>query len=129
MGNGYSPKSLLPAAVTLGASVTNQQVGEECGLSAGGAIRLRVDLKVSAVTAGAGITAKLQQKSLDAWSDLASTNASVAITTAGEVSIKLLVERSADQADMPLKKQVRVVLTTGAGSAVTVDKIVLLQPL
>jgi len=128
MGNGYSPKELaaIPQRVLASQSV---QVGKEEGLSAGGSIHLRVDILVSAVTVGSGITAKLQQKRFDTWADLASANSSVAITAAGEVTIRLLVERAADQADMPLAKQVRVVVTTAAGAAVTVDKVRLLQSL
>lgn len=129
MSNGYSPKQLLAVPVTLGASVSAQQVGDEYGVSAGGALNIRVDILVSGVTAGSGISAKLQQRTFSTWTDISSANGTVAITANGQVSIRLMVARTADQADMPLQKQVRVVLTTGTGSAVTVDKICILQPL
>lgn len=128
--NGYSPKDILRETLTFGASVTAEPVSEDTGLYATGALMgFRVDFKVSAVTAGAGISAKLQQRTIDAWTDLAGANATVAITANGEYSLKQLALISADQPNFPVKKQIRVVVTTGAGSAVTFDEMYLLQPL
>ena len=130
--NAYSPTEVLLTGgtpIVIGAAVSNQVVSKDSPLTAGGSQNLRVDLKVSTVTAGAGITAKLQHRSIDSWSDLAGANASVAITADGEFSITQLMARAADQANMPIKKQIRVLITTGAGSAVTVDNIKISQPL
>lgn len=130
MNNGYTPRDILREVLTFGASQSNQQVSEEAGLYAGGAIHgFRVDFKVSGVTAGTGISAKLQQRTIDAWSDLAGANASVAITADGEYSLKQLALISADQPNFPIKKMIRVLVTTGTGSAVTFDEMYLLQPL
>lgn len=128
MGNGYSPKELVAVPQVIGAS-QSVQVGKEEGLSAGGSIHLRVDALVSGVTVGSGITLKLQQKRFDSWADLASANSTLAITANGEYTLRLMVERAADQADMPLAKQVRLVVVTAAGAAVTVEKARLLQSL
>jgi hypothetical protein len=130
--NAYSPQdALLTGSVptVLGASVSNQVISKEIALTSGGSQNLRIDLAVSGFTLGAGISVKLQHKSISAWSDLAGANASVAITANGEFSITQLMARAADQANMPIKKQVRVLITTGAGSAVTVSAIRVSQPL
>lgn len=131
MANGLSPKEILldTAGVTLGASVSNQVVSKEEGLSAGGALNLRITFKASSVTSSTGITAKLQHKIVDTWTDVNSANASVAITANGVYSIKLNKEVAADIADMPLCKQVRLVCSTGAGDAVTFNNILIQQEL
>lgn len=66
-------------------------------------------------------------RTLDTWSDLAGANASVAITADGEYSLKQNMLRAADQPNFPLQKQIRLVVTTGAGDAVTFDSMKLLQ--
>jgi hypothetical protein len=128
---GYVPKSILKKpgnAIVIGASA-EQVVSEETAVTAGGSIRCRVDILVSDVTVTTAITAKLQMRTFqDEWSDLAGANASVTITTDGQVSITQLIERSADQPNLPLKSFIRVVISTGTGDAVTVDKIIFLQP-
>jgi hypothetical protein len=127
--NGYSPKQLVITPITVGASVTALQIGSEFGVSAGGARSIRLDIQASAVTAGGGITVALQHKIFDTWTALSSANASVAISANGRVAIRMFIERSADQADMPLAKNARLVITTGVGSAVTIDKASVLQEL
>jgi len=130
MANGYSPKDIINEPVTLGASETETVVSKDTGLSAGGALRgFRIMMDVSSVTASTGITAKIQQRTLDAWTDLAGANASVSITTDGEYVLKQLALISADQPNFPLSKQLRVVCTTGSGDAVTFDRMVILQEL
>lgn len=125
--NGYSPKSMIKATKVVGASEAGLQVSESMGLTAGGSCSLRVDIKVEAVTVGAGITFKLQHMVVDTFKDLSSANSSVAITANGTYSLKMNVNIAADQVDMPLAKQIRVVAVTGAGSAVTISQMQLLQ--
>jgi hypothetical protein len=130
--NAYSPQDVLltgSVPIILGASVSNRVISKEIALTAGGSQNLRIDFAVSGFTLGGGITVKLQHKSIGVWSDLAGANASHAVTANGEHSITQLMVRSADQPNMPIKKQVRVLITTGAGSAVTVDAIRVSQPL
>jgi hypothetical protein len=130
--NAYSPQDVLLSGtvpIVLGASVSNRVISKEIALTAGGSQNLRVDFSVSGVTVGGGITVKLQHKSIDAWSDLGGANASHAVTGNGEHSITQLMVRGTDQQNMPIKKQVRVLITTGAGSAVTVNIIKVSQPL
>jgi hypothetical protein len=124
--SGYPSKSILKSPVVLGASVSAQELAV-FGVSGQGSRSLRLNLKAESVTAGAGITVALQQLIAGTYVALASTNASVAITATGVVSIRLDVAKSADQVDMPLSNQLRVVITTGAGSAVTISEIDLLQ--
>lgn len=123
--NGLSPRDVLKnrEALELGASVTEEPVTKEIGLSAGGSLAFRVDMKVSSVTSSTGITAKLQHKLTDTWTDLSGANASVSITGNGVFSLSQLYTRSADEDNMPVSKQVRVVVSTGAGDAVTFDEI------
>lgn len=131
--NAYTPqdkKKIGLAAIS--GIVSNQAVSEEVGMTAGGSKHLRVDIKVSGVTVVGSITAKLQHRcnGSDTYADLAGANASVSISAAGFVSLTQAVERAADQANMPLKSLVRVVLTTtNAGDAVTVDNVFFCQEL
>lgn len=128
--NGYSPKDIINQPVVLGASETNTVVSKDTGLSAGGAVDgFRIMMKVSSVTVTTAITAKVQQRTLDAWTDLAGANASVSITADGEFVIKQLALIAADQPNFPCSKQIRVLCTTGAGDAVTFDEMVILQEL
>lgn len=126
MSNGYSPKSILKSALSVGASETDSVVAES-GLSASGSRTLRVDIKADSVVVGGGITLQLQQLVVDEWKDLSSANSSVAITADGTYTIKMSDVISADQADMPLAKQLRVVVTTGAGSSLVLSSVLLLQ--
>ena len=125
MANSYSPvdvRKTRPTIVVNGAAST--VISNPIQLSAQGSRHLRVDIQVSGVSEGSGISAKLQMKSIDeAWADLAGANATVAITAAGTVSLTQAVERTADQPNMPLKKQIQVVLTTTSGSIITVEQV------
>ncbi len=107
----------------VGASVTNQVVAEFSS-DFESALHFRADLVCSSVTSTTGITAKLQHRALGgSYADLGSANASVSITGNGTFSITLLVERTADLVDLPLRQACRIVVTTGAGDAVTFDKV------
>jgi hypothetical protein len=130
MSNGWSPQDIIREPIVVGASQTNLAISKDTGLSAGGAVRgLRIDFACTGVTDSTGITVKLQHRTLDNWTDLAGANASVAITADGEYSLKQLPLISADQPNFPLKKQLRVVVTTGAGDAVTFSSMRILQEL
>lgn len=120
--NGYSPQDIIKESVAVGASVTEQQVSKDTGLYGRGAYEgFRVDFEVSGVTVSTGITAKLQGRSIDDWTDYSGANASVAITADGEYSVSQFALKAADQPNFPLPKQMRLVVTTGAGDAVTFD--------
>lgn len=124
MPNAWVPNQVAASPGTaIGASVTNQAISNEFRITAGGARTLVVALKASGVTAGAGITAKLQTAVADyAWMD----SKTVAVTAAGEFYIKLMAETAADQTHLPLLGKGRVVITTGAGSALTIDSLYIL---
>lgn len=132
MSNGYSPKDIkLQQLQPIAGVVADQAISEDVGLHWGSVCRLRVDVKASAVTVVGSITAKLQHRSPNgSFVDLVGANASVVISADGLFTITQLVERSADQPNMPIRKQIRVVITTtNAGDEVTVDNVWLYQAL
>lgn len=122
--NMYLPR-LLDS--TVGASETDLPI-TNFSADFESALNFRADIVCSSVTVAAGITAKLQHRtSGSSYEDLNSANASVSITGDGVFSIVLHVQRAADQADLPLRQQCRIVMTTGLGDAVTIDKVVIQQ--
>lgn len=129
--NGLSPKDVKKQGLEpITSPVTNEEISQQFGITAGGSLHLRVDLEVSSVTVSTGITAKLQHRSAGgALEDLVGANASVSITGNGTFSITQCVERTADQPNMPLRKVVAVALTTGAGDSITIDKVWVSQAL
>jgi hypothetical protein len=124
--SGYPSKSILKAPLVVGEEETSLVVAT-FGVSGQGSRSLRVNFKVSDVTVADGITLSLMQDIAGTKVALASTNASVAVTADGVVSIRLDAAKSADQVDMPLSNQLDVVVTTGTGDAVTIDRIDILQ--
>lgn len=114
---------VLPANV-LGAGLTKQVVTKETWVTGHGSRALRVDVKVKDVVAGAGITAIVQHAStISGWVD----TKSVSITGDGTFSVTFLDSVAADQTHLPLRPKLRVVITTGAGSAVTVEAVSVMQ--
>ena len=108
---------------TVGASETDLPIAE-FSADFQSSLHFRADLVCSSVTAATGITVNLQTKALGgSYADVGSANGAVAITGNGTFSITLLLERAADQVDLPLQKSCRLVVTTGAGDAVTFDYI------
>lgn len=124
--NAWTPRnvSALTAPVAVGASQTDAPVSNQFGITAGGSRNIVVAAKVSAVTVGAGITLKLRS-SIGTQSPQDSKT--VAVTGNGMFYIKLLAEAAADQTHLPLLSLGQVVATTGAGSAVTVDNVWVIQ--
>jgi len=81
-------------------------------------------IQASAVTVGAGITAKLRTR---IGQQVAVDSKTVAITGNGIAYIKLNVNIAADQTHLPLLSIGELVVTTGAGSAVTIDAVWVIQ--
>lgn len=131
MSNGLSPTDKRKTGLAaVGASETDLVISNDFGISAGGALNLRIDLEVSGTTVTNAITVNLQGRSPGgSFVDLAGANAAVSITGDGTFSLRQNVEVAADQPNMPLPKQLQVVITTGVADAVTVDKIYVQQPL
>lgn len=132
MSNGFSPKDIkLDSLVPVSGIVTATPISKDTGLNWGSVARLRIDIKASGVTSVGTITAALQDRAPNGtFTTLAGANASVVITAAGFFTITQLVERAADQPNIPIRKQIRVVLTTtNAGDAVTIDNVWLYQEL
>lgn len=132
MSNGLSPADKLkPGLQSISGVVTDEAISSDFGISASGSLNLRIDLEVSSVTVVGSITATLQGRSPGgSFTDLAGANASVTITGNGTFSIRQNIQIAADQPNMPLPKQLQVVLTTtNAGDAITVDKVYVQQGL
>jgi hypothetical protein len=83
-----------------------------------------IAIKASSVTAGAGITAKLRSSIGENTPVDAKT---VSIAADGIVYLKLDINISGDQTHLPLLSLGEIVLTTGAGSAATIDAVWVLQ--
>ena len=131
MAYRYSPEHVLKSqsSQVLGASVTAQAVTEPFRISHSGSLNILVGLKCASVTAGAGITAKLQSSIYgDANADWMDGN-TASITGNGWVYIRMNVQASGDQAKLPLGDVGQVVVTTGVGSAVTISDVLVLQGL
>lgn len=124
--NGWTPIDVtLANEQVIAASQTNAPISKPFSITAGGSRNMVVAIKASAVTAGAGITAKLQSGIRSTFFD----SKTGAITTNGWIFIKLNVEVTADQTFLPLLDVGQVVLTTGAGSTATIDVVAILQEL
>lgn len=125
--NGWSPKNVVKSGLSaVGASETDLPISNDFSISGQGACQgMVIAVACSSVTVGAGISAKLQSGLSGVYMDAKS----VSITGNGVFYIKLLAANSSDQTYLPLLAGGRVVLTTGAGSACTVDSVSVLQPL
>lgn len=132
MANGLNPVDKKKAGLQpISGVVSAQAISEEVGLTAGGSLNLRVDLDVSGVTVVGAITAKLQHRAASgSYEDLVGANASISISGNGIFAMRQNVEVAADQPNMPLRRMLRVVLTTtNAGDAITINKVWIQQEL
>lgn len=122
--NGWSANDYaIPQAVA--ASQTNQVISKEWPVTAGGALNCAIKLVVSGVTVTTAVTAKLQTAIGSDWVD----SKTVSVTASGNFYIKLQTAVAGDQTFLPLLNKCRLVLTTGAGDAATVDSVYVLQEL
>lgn len=124
--NAWIPRLVsLPLSPTVvGASTTNTPISKTFTITHGGSTNIVIAIKASSVTAGAGITAKLRT---GIGANTPVDSKTVSITADGIAYIKLNVNISADQTHLPLLSIGEVVLTTGAGSAATIDAVWVLQ--
>ena len=130
--NGYTPTDRKSPNLSLISGIVTEKEIALVGMTAGGARHLRIAVRVSGVTVVGSISLKLQQAvtGSDTFVDLVGANATVAVTADGVVNMTQVVERAADQPNMPLNKTVRVVVTTtNAGDELTVDNVYILMPL
>lgn len=130
--NGYSATRIatnISGPTVYGASLSAEVISRPSAVTAGGSTSIRLDVVASSVTVGGGITVALQTRAGGTWTTVASSNASKSITANGVTTLSLLANRAADQADLPLGEQVRVILTTGVGSSIQIDNIEILQAL
>lgn len=129
MSMKYPAESVLlnESNQVVGASATNSAVSREFPISAKGSLNILVGLKFASVTAGGGITAKLQSSILgNAEADWLDGN-TVSVTGNGWFYIRMNVQVTGDQAKLPLADVGRLVLTTGVGSAATVTEAYICQ--
>ena len=117
--NAWIPRLIsLPNPPVVGAAATNTPISSPFTITAGGSTSMVLAISASAVTAGAGITAKLRTR---IGPQVAVDSKTVAITANGIAYLKLNVSIAADQTYLPLLSIGELVVTTGAGSAVTID--------
>lgn len=122
------PFSSTKATQTFAAGVTASPISKEFAISYAGSKNILVGIRATGVTVGSGITAKLQHSIVgtsgeEAWID----GNTAAITVAGWVYIRMNIENTTDQATMPLADVGRVVITTAAGAAVTINEVMVVQ--
>lgn len=124
--NAWTPRKVsgLNVPVSVGASQTNVPVSTQFGITAGGSRNIVVAAKVSGLTVGGGVTLKLRSS---IGVQTAQDSKTTSVTADGMVYIKLIAEASADQTFLPLLSLGQVVVTTGAGSAVTVEDVWVIQ--
>ncbi len=115
------PEELLKnTSVVIGASATNTVVSEVINLSDEDSMCFNVDITAASVTAATGITAKIQDSADNStWND----KKTVAISGNGVVSISLQENVAGDQTHLPLRPRLRIVVSTGAGDAVTISSV------
>lgn len=112
---------LASTSQVIGASETNTVVSEV--LSIHNPSRILVDITASSTTIATGVTAKIQDSSdKSTWFTKGSAG-NVAIAGDSTYSINLLDTVTGDQAELPLRPFVRVVITSGAGDEATIDSV------
>ena len=132
MSNGYTPQDRKKAGLKPFSGIVTEEEISTFGVTASGSKHLRVDVKVSGVTVVGSIDIKLQQAVTgnDTFVDLAGANATVSVTAGGIVSMTQMIERTADQPNLPLQKTLKAVLTTtNAGDEVTIENVYISQGL
>lgn len=125
MSDGYKFKNVVKdgASQVVGASATNQVVSNVFPMSTQDSLYFLAKIVCTTVTAAAGITAKLQESWNGAtWEDVGN-RAQVSVTTDGNFEISILATDSSDAAQLPIWALGRIVVTTGAGDAVTVTEV------
>lgn len=103
--------------ITIGASQTEAPISYVFPVGANPLV-FKVNIVITAITVGGGITAKLQSHNGSTWVDVAS----VSITSTGVFVIKI---HPYDGNDIVLDERVRVVCTTGIGSSVTISNVIM----
>lgn len=86
-------------------------------------LHLLVDIECSSTTVTTGITAKVQDSVDNSTWNTKGSEGNVSITGDGTFTIRLLAENSSDQAELPLRPFVRIVVTSGSSDAVDIDSV------
>lgn len=116
-GRTFSPTD---GGITIGASATNTVVTvPSTAVSHEGALNCILKITSTGVTSATGITAKLQTSTDETGTWVDSKTATIAAN--GDSYISLQTTRTADQQYLPLLPLIRVVVSTGAGDAVTIS--------
>ena len=116
---------LNDTAVVIGASETDTPVTDKISITAADATDgMIIDITASSVTdagADSSIIAKLQSRysATGGWED----SKTVVIAGNDTYTIKLLPQVSGDQQYLPLRPEIRVVVSSGAGDAATISSV------
>lgn len=115
----------LPSLVPVVGAVTAMAISRDFTPTDSGSKNMRVEVEVTGVTQVGTLTCTLQGKSPNGtYANLAGANATATFTANGTVTLRQNVEVAADQPNMPLPTQMRVVLTTtDSGDRVTVSHV------
>lgn len=114
-----SQELLNNTSVVLGASETDTVVSENFNID--NPLFLAIDITAGSTTVVTGVTAKLQMRSCGGtWID----SKTVSITGNDDFKIELLAQRSGDQQYLPLRKQCRVVVSSGSLDAATISSVI-----
>lgn len=133
--SGYYQKEInfkTGASLVVGASETALPISKEFVMSYEGAQFLKVIVVADSVTAGAGITWTMQQwlgldeDGNDEWAACGAPK-TVSITADGVTTMTWNNNLAADAAYLPFTNKARIVITTGVGSAVTIERVSVLQ--
>lgn len=113
-------QKLTPKPQVLGANLADEPL-VAWSLNHYSSKNLRIDIVASGVTGT--VTLQLQHRPLGGeYEDLASANSSVTLVD-GNNTITMNVEIAADQADMPIRRSVRLVATTDGTGAASLDSV------
>lgn len=117
---------------TVGASASNTPVSRPATVYS--PTELRVDILVTAATAGTGITLTLQQSPgpdhtlvTPIWVNAKTATISSNISTDTYVTITLQTAAAADEQYLPLAEMIRVVATTPSGATITIARVTVLS--
>ena len=113
---------LNDTSVVIGAGETDTPVTGKISITAADATDgMIIDITAGSTTVAAGITAKLQSRfsATGGWED----SKTVSITGDDTFTIKLLPQVTGDQQYIPLRPEIRVVVSSGAGDAATISSV------
>lgn len=124
MSTGYIVKDLLLRGAEVTVANATTVVSSEFNPGAEGSLNLLVKVVADTVTAGSGVTAKLQESydGGNTWEDVGN-RAEVSVTGDGAFEISLISTDTSDAAQLPLWPKCRVAVTAASDATATVTHV------